>query len=102
MSFLAPLFLLGGLAIALPVVFHLIRRTTKERTVFSSPMFLPTPPRLTRAAVGLEHILLLVLRCLCSVRWPSALRAFHQEGVSDDAPPPVRSESSFSWTRARA
>ena len=28
MSFLTPLFLVGGLAIALPVVFHLIRRTT--------------------------------------------------------------------------
>jgi len=26
-----PLFLLGGLALALPVIFHLIRRTTRER-----------------------------------------------------------------------
>ena len=49
MSFLAPFFLLGGLALALPVIFHLVRRTTKERTVFSSLMFLmPTPPRLSR------------------------------------------------------
>ena len=64
MSFLAPLFLLGGLAVALPVLFHLIRRTTKERTLFSSLMFLmPTPPRLTRRS-RLEDILLLVLRCL--------------------------------------
>ena len=36
MSFLAPLFLLGGLAVALPVIFHLIRRTTREKTLFSS------------------------------------------------------------------
>src|SRR2546426_1339848 len=64
MSFLAPLFLLGGLAVALPVIFHLIRRTTRERTVFSSLMFLlPSPPRLTRRS-RLEHILLLLLRCL--------------------------------------
>jgi hypothetical protein len=63
MSFLAPLFLLGAMAVALPVVFHLIRRTTRERTVFSSLMFLlPTPPRLTRRS-RLEHLLLLALRC---------------------------------------
>src|SRR5213594_1154427 len=63
MSFLAPLFLLGALAAALPVVFHLIRRTTRERTPFSSLMFLlPSPPRLTRRS-RLEHILLLLLRC---------------------------------------
>jgi hypothetical protein len=64
MSFLTPLFLLGGLAIALPVFFHLIRRTTRERTPFSSLMFLfPTPPRLTQRS-RLEHLLLLALRCL--------------------------------------
>jgi hypothetical protein len=63
MNFLTPLFLAGALAVALPLVFHLIRRTTKERTVFSSLMFLkPTPPRLTRRS-KLEHILLLLLRC---------------------------------------
>jgi hypothetical protein len=63
MNFLAPLFLLGGLAVALPVVFHLIRRTTRERKHFSSLMFLmPSPPRLTRRS-RLEHLLLLLLRC---------------------------------------
>jgi hypothetical protein len=63
MSFLAPLFLLGALAVALPVIFHLIRRTTRDRTVFSSLMFLsPTPPQLTRRS-RLEHLLLLLLRC---------------------------------------
>lgn len=64
MSFLAPFFLVGGLALALPVVFHLIRRITRERTVFSSLLFLdPTPPRLTRRS-RLENWLLLALRCL--------------------------------------
>ena len=63
MNFLAPLFLAGALTVALPVVFHLIRRTTRERKVFSSLMFLkPTPPRLTRRN-RLEHLLLLLLRC---------------------------------------
>lgn len=64
MSFLAPLFMLGALAVAAPVIFHLIRRTTRERTVFSSLMFLlPTPPRLTKRS-RLEDLLLLLLRCL--------------------------------------
>lgn len=64
MSFLAPLFLLGGLALAAPILFHLVRRTTRERTIFSSLMFLmPTPPRLSRRS-RLENLLLLLLRCL--------------------------------------
>jgi len=63
MSFLAPLFLIGGLAIGLPILFHLIRQTTRDRTVFSSLFLLePTPPRLTRRS-RLSNILLLVLRC---------------------------------------
>src|SRR5713101_2727357 len=64
MSFLTPLFLLGALAVALPVIFHLIRRTSREKTLFSSLMFLmPTPPRVTRRS-RLENIFLLILRCL--------------------------------------
>ena len=64
MSLLAPIFLLGALAVALPVLFHLIRRSTREKTPFSSLMFLmPSPPRLTRRS-RLEHLLLLLLRCL--------------------------------------
>ncbi len=63
MSFLAPLFLLGAAAIALPVVLHLIRRSSRDRTPFSSLMFLlPTPPRVTRRS-RLEYIFLLLLRC---------------------------------------
>jgi hypothetical protein len=63
MSFLAPLFLLGALAIAASIVFHLIRRTTRERVRFSSLMFLrPEPPRLTQRN-RVEHWLLLLLRC---------------------------------------
>ena len=54
----------GGLALAAPIIFHLIRRTTRERVTFSSLMFLlPTPPRLSKRS-RLEHLLLLLLRCL--------------------------------------
>src|SRR4051794_29269215 len=63
MTFLAPLFLLGSLAIAGPIIAHLIRRSTKERTPFSSLMFLqPTPPRVTRRG-RIENWWLLLLRC---------------------------------------
>ena len=64
MSFLAPLFLAGGLLIGLPILFHLIRRTTREVTPFSSLMFLmPTPPRVTKRS-RVDNLLLLFLRCL--------------------------------------
>ena len=85
MSFLTPLFLLGSLAIAAPVIFHLIRRTTRERTIFSSLMFLlPSPPRVTRRS-RLEHILLLVLRCgvLCLLAVGFA-RPFVKKPVSNE------------------
>ncbi len=62
MNFLAPLFLLGALAIAAPVLFHLIRRTTRDKTRFSSLLFLqPDPPRLTQRS-RIENWLLLLLR----------------------------------------
>jgi len=67
MNFLAPWFLLGAVAVAGPVLFHLIRRSARERMPFSSLLFLrPTPPRATRRR-KLEHILLLLLRCLAVV-----------------------------------
>lgn len=64
MSFLAPLFALGAFAIAGPILFHLIRRTTREKTPFSTLMFLePSPPRITQRS-RLENVGLLLLRCL--------------------------------------
>jgi hypothetical protein len=62
MSFLAPLYVLGLLAVAAPIVFHLIRRSPRGEVPFSSLMFLsPTPPRLTRRS-SLDQLLLLLLR----------------------------------------
>src|SRR6185503_16831354 len=85
MSFLAPLFLLGAAALALPILFHLIRRSSREKITFSSLMFLQqTPPRLTRKS-RLEHILLLLLRCLvlCLLALGFA-RPFIKKAISDD------------------
>ncbi|MCC6235331.1 MAG: BatA domain-containing protein [Verrucomicrobiales bacterium] len=67
MNFLAPLFLAGAAAVALPILFHLVRRTTRERMPFSSLLFLTqTPPRVTRRN-RIEDLLLLALRCLALV-----------------------------------
>src|SRR5262249_15349948 len=70
MSALTPLYLLGILAVAAPIVFHLIRRSPRGEVPFSSLLFLtPSPPRLTRRS-RLDNILLLLLRaavlCLLS------------------------------------
>ncbi len=84
MSFLTPLFLLGGLAIAGPVLFHLIRRNTKEKFSFSSLMFLRAdPPRVTRKS-RLEDILLLIVRCtLLAVMALAFSRPFFRNTVID-------------------
>ncbi len=67
MSFLAPLYLLGALAVVGPIVFHLIRRTPRGEVPFSSLMFLaPTPPKLTRRS-RLDNWPLLLLRLLALV-----------------------------------
>lgn len=62
MSFLTPLYLAGLLAVAAPILFHMIRRTPKGRVPFSTLMFLdPSPPRVTSRS-KIEHWLLLLLR----------------------------------------
>jgi hypothetical protein len=67
MSFLTPLYIAGALAVGLPILFHLIRRTPRGEAPFSSLMFLsPSPPRITRRS-RIEHWLLLALRGLALV-----------------------------------
>ena len=64
MAFLTPWYLLAGLAVGLPIFFHLIRQTPKGRQVFSSLMFLePSPPKVTQRS-RVEDWLLLILRAL--------------------------------------
>jgi hypothetical protein len=64
MSVLSPLYLLGLLAVAAPIVFHLIRRSPRGEIPFSSLLFLSaSPPRLTRRN-RLDQLLLLFLRAL--------------------------------------
>jgi hypothetical protein len=62
MSFLAPLFLAGALAVAVPIVVHLTHRPQQRASPFPSLMFVrPAPVRLIRRQ-RLRHVGLLALR----------------------------------------
>jgi hypothetical protein len=86
MNFLSPLFLFGALAVVGPIIFHLIRRTTREVKPFSSLMFLqPTPPRVTRRS-RLENLWLLLLRCLALLALALGFaRPFFRESTAKNA-----------------
>ena len=88
MNFLAPWFLLGALAVAGPVLFHLIRRSARARMPFGSILFLrPTPPRAVRRR-KLEHVALLLLRCLSILLLAAVFaRPFFPKGNA--SPPPA-------------
>jgi hypothetical protein len=80
-SLLTPLYIAGALAIALPILFHLIRRTPQGRQPFSSLMVLsPSPPRVTRRS-RLNNLFLLFLRglALALLAFAFARPLFRQE-----------------------
>src|SRR5207247_8002827 len=64
MSFLNPFLLFGSLALAIPVLIHLVRRERSEIVPFSSLMFLlKIPKRMIRQQM-LKNLLLMLLRIL--------------------------------------
>ncbi len=62
MSFLAPLFLAGFAALAIPILIHLSHRTKKEAIPFPSLMFLSKVPFRTVRRQQIRHWLLFLLR----------------------------------------
>jgi hypothetical protein len=91
MSLLTPLFVLGALAVGLPLLFHLIQRRPKGQMEFSSLMFLsPSPPRISRRS-RLDNLLLLLLRGLALVLLALAFgRPFLRSSHWLDEEPPAR------------
>jgi len=87
MNFLAPLFLAGAAAIALPIFFHLIRRTTRDRLPFSSLRFLrASPPRMSQRS-RLENLFLLLLRCAALALLAAGFaRPFLRRDTTTDTP----------------
>lgn len=64
MSFLNPFFLFGSLALAIPVLIHLVRREKSEIIPFSSLMFLLKVPKQAIRQQKMKNLLLLALRLL--------------------------------------
>ena len=64
MGWIAPAFLAGLLAIAVPVVIHMIHRERRETLAFPSLMFLRKIPYRSVRRQKIRHVLLLALRCL--------------------------------------
>jgi len=64
MSFLNPFFLFGSLALAVPVLIHLVRREKSEIIPFSSLMFLLKVPKRSIRQQKMKNLLLMALRLL--------------------------------------
>lgn len=64
MAFLAPLFLAGLAAVALPILLHLRKNRPQKTVAFSSLMFLEASPPVTKRRSRLQDVVLLILRCL--------------------------------------
>ncbi|MGA2035820.1 MAG: BatA and WFA domain-containing protein, partial [Thermoguttaceae bacterium] len=62
MSFAAPLFLLVGLAAAIPVVLHLVNRRRARQAVFPTLRFLKISVEQTRRRKRIHDVLLMLLR----------------------------------------
>jgi len=64
MNFLAPAFLAGLAALAVPVIIHLIHRERRVVVEFPSLMFLQRIPYRSVRRQKIRHLLLLLLRCI--------------------------------------
>ena len=62
MSLLSPLFLLGALAAAIPILLHLLKREPEIRVKFAAVQLLKTAPVETSRRQRLRELLLLALR----------------------------------------
>src|SRR5688572_7337682 len=67
MSFLAPLFLAGLAALAVPIFVHLINRERKEITEWPSLMFIQRIPYRSVRRQKIRNWLLFALRCLALI-----------------------------------
>ena len=89
MGALAPAFLAGLAAIAIPVLIHMIHRERKETIAFPSLMFLRKVPYRSVRRQKLRHLLLLAVRCLAILIVVIAFtRPFLRDRVSAGAAAP--------------
>ena len=84
-SFLTPVFLAGAVAVAIPVIIHLIRSRQTRIHPFSSLRFLRLSYQRTSRRLQLEEALLLILRCLLVLLMALALA----KPLARAVPPPT-------------
>src|SRR5256714_15522590 len=82
MAFLNPIFLLGAMAAALPVLAHLVRRTRAAKIQFPSLMFLRRIEQKTIRKRRLRNWLLFALRCAAVVLLALAFARPYFSGAS--------------------
>src|SRR3989442_11076656 len=64
MSFLNPILLAGLVAVAIPILIHLLNRRRVQRVVWAAMRFVQASVEKTRKRSRLEDMILLTLRCL--------------------------------------
>lgn len=72
MNWLAPWFLLGGLAIGAPLWLHLRRRADRNVVAFPAMRFLPEAQVVEKAPLSLRDAFLFLLRCLAALSLAAA------------------------------
>jgi Mg-chelatase subunit ChlD len=91
MSFLNPYLLFGSLALAIPVLIHLVRREKSEIIQFSSLMFLLKVPKRSIRQQKIKNLLLMALRLLILAL---LVAAFARPYRTQPASPPSNTNSS--------
>lgn len=86
MSFINPLFILGGLAVAVPILLHLIKREHARKIEFPTLMFLRRISKKTIRYQKLRHLLLLLLRILAFALIVLAFMRPYRERTHSAAP----------------
>ncbi|MDQ3949359.1 MAG: BatA domain-containing protein, partial [Gemmatimonadota bacterium] len=82
LTFLAPLFLAGVVAAAVPIYLHLVQRERKDAIEFPSLMFLQRIPYRSVRRQRIRHWALLALRCLALLLLATAFaRPFFRDGA---------------------
>ncbi len=112
MSFLAPLFLAGAAAAAVPLVLHLLKRQPEPRVKFAAVKLLKHAPVELTEKRRLRELLLLALRmaalALLARRLRAAVLRLGRRGPDRPAPPSSRSTGRPAcrrrgrWTRRSA
>src|SRR3989475_6033357 len=90
MSFLNPFLLFGSLALAIPVLIHLVRREKSEIIPFSSLMFLLKVSKRSIRQQKIKNLLLMALRLLILAL---LVGSFARPYLTQPSKPPVNANS---------